>query len=115
MKNPMFYDDEIRIEVDYVGWEDFQPGDKVTWSNGIGNTFPVKKEQPIGIFLTYLPPGESAKQILPKGISGNQLKGQDVAQKTNRAIVAVPRGGKSQLVDYYMPNVKWLRHINDSE
>lgn len=108
----MFYDNEIRIEVDYVGWEDFQPGDKVTWSNHIGADWNRVKKHHIGTFLTYIPPGTSAKSLLPKGISGNQLKGQDVALRTNRAIVAVPRGGRSELVDYYMPNVRWLRHVD---
>jgi len=90
-------------------------GDKVTWTSQSGGSTKRKT----GILLGSVEAKESGFAALNQ-FKGNELfasenrskiKFQDTNIVYNRAIVEVPRGGKSVLSDYYAPSVTLVRLV----
>ena len=81
--------------------------DTVTWTSQSGGFTKTK----IGTILTIVPPYQSAYINIPKEERyTNRVKAQDVSN-FERAIVTVPRGGKSKIVDYYIPRLSVLKKV----
>lgn len=79
-------------------------GTQVSWESQSSGTRKSKK----GIVIAIIPKKTWATEWL-KGVSKSRIKGQDLNEVNDRALVAVPRGGKSLLYDLYTPNVNWLK------
>lgn len=77
-------------------------GDQVTWTSQSQGTAKTKT----GVVLAVIPKNRDGHKILDKlvgPVSTGQLKFQDYNIVSDRILVEVPRGGRSQLNDYYAP------------
>ncbi|KIL37950.1 hypothetical protein SD70_29615 [Gordoniibacillus kamchatkensis] len=84
-------------------------GSKVKWvSQSQGS---VKEKA--GIVHAVVEAGANAMSLLPTGIVSSQIKFDTWRSLHKRYIIAVPRGGKSQKIDYYCPRVGDLQLRND--
>ncbi|WP_135553296.1 hypothetical protein [Paenibacillus cymbidii] len=77
-----------------------QVGDKVKWTSQSGGYQKEKR----GTVYAVVPEGVNAMAKLPRSLRSTQRKFDTWHSKYVRFIIAVPRGGKSVLVDYYCPN-----------
>lgn len=89
--------------------ERIAPGTQVKWtSHGAGGA-----KSKSGEVVGFIPGGKKMTDLFPQvldvpktrvkaGLPWGDTSGYD------RYLVAVPRGGKSTLVDYYAPCAKWL-------
>jgi len=75
-------------------------GDTVKWESQSGGYWKKKEGKLIG----YCQAEKDAKQFVPKGTPVSRIKFQSKSP-FERAIVEVPRGGKSTISDYYAPRV----------
>ncbi|KLU62347.1 hypothetical protein CEB3_c13910 [Peptococcaceae bacterium CEB3] len=82
----------------------FKNGDLVTWTSQAGG---VEKRK-TGTFIRVVGKNEDAFAGL--GIKANRRKGQQYNMVSVRALVEVPRSGKSVLSDYYTPRLEALEH-----
>lgn len=83
-------------------------GDMVRWVSSAGMSSNVKEK--IGEVLALIPKSTYAFPLLPKGISGGQRKfDTDWNTVSDRVLVAVPRGGRSKVIDYYAPQLSRVR------
>ncbi|MEK8128688.1 hypothetical protein WMW72_12305 [Paenibacillus filicis] len=88
-----------------------KPGDKVTWTSQSNGGVKTKT----GVIHAVVPTGSRASIYLPKDISTSQRKFDNIfAVNFDRYIVAVPRGGKSVLTDYYCPKPGLLKLAGES-
>ncbi len=74
-------------------------GDKVRWTSQSQGSSKTKE----GTVHVVVPAGRSAAALLPEGVGKTQVKFDSIYAAHDRYIVAVPRGGRSKLVDYYCP------------
>lgn len=84
-------------------------GDQVTWKSQAGGRWKEKT----GKIIAILKPEENARPILEAiGITfpSNRVKFQSHSE-LHRAIVEVPRGGRSKLTDYYSPRITQLKKV----
>ncbi|MFS0837245.1 hypothetical protein [Paenibacillus sp. 1P03SA] len=77
----------------------FKVGDKVKWTS---QSYGVTKEKR-GTVHAVIKPNENAMSYLPREMKPSQRKFDTYWTVYTRYIVAVPRGGKSVLTDYYCP------------
>ncbi|MFB0841808.1 hypothetical protein [Paenibacillus oleatilyticus] len=84
-------------------------GDKVKWSSQAQGSEKEKR----GTVHAIVPADANVRPYLPEGIARTQQKFDTIHAAYQRYIIAVPRGGKSQLVDYYCPRPNLLQ-IDDS-
>lgn len=78
-----------------------KPGTLVTWESQAGGY--IKRKT--GTILAFIPRKEDGYELIPKisnKLPHSRIKGQRYSQSA-RYLVKVPRGGKSELSDYYMP------------
>ncbi|MEY9096326.1 hypothetical protein [Paenibacillus sp. RC84] len=87
----------------------FKVGDKVKWTSQAGGSTKEKR----GTVYAVLTPNANALRQLPVDMRPAQRKFDTHYTPYVRYIVAVPRGGKSVLTDYYCPRPAALE-IDDS-
>src|SRR5690606_12473619 len=95
---------------------EFKPGDIVEWTSQAAGSGKTKR----GKVLAIVKKGETKEFDFLKGCPGSRVKfttiGFSIAlSRFNRAVVEVPRGGKSRLCDYYAPRIEWLRKVEDGD
>lgn len=76
-------------------------GAKVKWTSQSQGS--VKEK--IGTVYAVVEAGQNAKAHLPAGLADSQIKFDTRHVQHKRYIIEVPRGGKSDKVDYYCPRV----------
>lgn len=84
---------------------EFKKGDRVRWASQASGFAKVK----VGVFIKVVQPLEDVRFSLPEGVNTppNHIKAQAVSSIA-RALVKVPRGGKSKIADYYCPRLSAL-------
>ncbi|MEK3838668.1 hypothetical protein [Paenibacillus sp. FSL R7-0128] len=80
-------------------------GNTVKWTSQSQGSTKTKQ----GIVHAIVPSDYNAMTFLPIGLKLAQIKFDTWYTKFERFIIAVPRGGKSQIVDYYCPRPTMLR------
>lgn len=83
-------------------------GCTVTWDSQAGGSWKTKT----GKLLGYVQPEQDAKQWIPKLTPNSQIKFQS-RSSIERAVVEVPRSGKSVLCDYYAPRATQIKEETD--
>lgn len=83
-------------------------GDKVRWTSQAGGSTKTKE----GVVHAVVPPHRSARSLLPAVLAKSQKKFDTDYSDRTRYIVAVPRGGKSTIVDYYCPQPGLLKLVD---
>ncbi|MED1945679.1 MULTISPECIES: hypothetical protein [Brevibacillus] len=86
---------------------DYEPGDTVEWESQAGGSTKAKR----GEVLAILPAGRRLHQYLPADTPSSQCKAQNVSA-IPRALIEVPRGGKSVKADFYAPHVSKPRFVS---
>lgn len=81
-------------------------GSKVKWVSQSGGYWREKE----GTLLGYAQANVDAMQWVPKDTPVSRVKFQ-AKSEFERAIVLVPRGGKSKLSDYYAPRPSMLEEV----
>ncbi|KLU61732.1 hypothetical protein CEB3_c19110 [Peptococcaceae bacterium CEB3] len=84
----------------------FKPGDLVLWTSQVRG---IEKRK-TGTFIRIVGINEDAFAGLR--IKANRRKGQQYNRVSVRALVEVPRGGKSILTDFYTPRLEVIKHAS---
>jgi hypothetical protein len=74
-------------------------GTAVKWTSQANAGRKTKK----GVVLAFVPAWEDPIKVLGRELAPNERMREQWATQSVRYIVAVPRGGKSKLVDLYLP------------
>lgn len=82
----------------------FKKGDTVQWTSQSQSTETIKRGTVHIKVLAMRNPGH----FLPEGTRKSHIKFNLRVADFERFIIAVPRGGKSQIVDYYCPRPSLL-------
>ncbi|WP_301171052.1 hypothetical protein [Brevibacillus nitrificans] len=82
----------------------FKLGQKVKWSSQAQGRWKEKR----GTLKMILEAEQDAVAHLPLGLPKSRFKGERYSEN-RRALVEVPRGGKSILSDYYAPRLSSLQ------
>lgn len=80
-------------------------GDKVKWCSQSNGGYKDKR----GTVHAVVPSLKNARMFLPQGMRASQRKFDTMITNYDRYIIAVPRGGRSELVDYYCPRPSMLQ------
>ncbi|WP_309479417.1 hypothetical protein [Brevibacillus agri] len=83
-----------------------QIGDKVKWASQANGIWKEKR----GVLRAILGPDDDVYDVLPPGLPKSRFKGSR-RSLNRRALVEVPRGGKSKLSDFYAPYLSVLEKI----
>lgn len=86
-------------------------GTKVRWTSQSR----ASRTEKVGTVHAIVEPWQDAKLSLPRDISRHQVKFDTIHASHKRFIIAVPRGGRSDKVDYYCPRVSDLRLVDTGE
>ena len=91
---------------------ELKPGDIVEWTSQSAGSWKTKR----GKVLAIVKKGETKEFDFLRNCPGSRVKfatdGSSIApSRFDRAVVEVPRRGKSRLCDYYAPRIEWLRKV----
>lgn len=78
----------------------YDVGDTVEWTSQANGSTITKR----GKVLAFVMPQEPARELLPEGTAKTALQGDNKSANV-RVLVEVPRGGKSDKMNYYCPRV----------
>lgn len=94
-----------------------KPGDIVEWTSQSQGVAKTKRGKVLAIV-----PKETEINLHPllASVPGSRIKFETLGfymkpSINDRAVVEVPRGGRSKLSDYYAPKLKWLKKVEMDE
>jgi len=91
---------------------DIKPGDIVEWTSQSAGTWKTKRGKVLAIV-----PRQTHINKFPmfSDIPDSRIKFDFKPSMNDRAIVEVPRGGRSKLSEFYAPKLQWLRKVEDGD
>lgn len=89
----------------------FIKGDSVQWTSQSQGVTTTKRGTVHIKVLAMRNPGH----FLPEGTKKSHIKFDLRVADFERFIIAVPRGGKSQIIDYYCPRPTMLRMVEEGD